>query len=161
MVENKISGPRMSSIISPQSFFPRIKGSISEKKQVYQNFIDLTVSKIFRLKSEGNLDFGGGEYSPSATDPCSPVKNSIDDSYGWWNLHEGYFLLGYNESFSLQDNEVAVIQPHPHLLHAGCFHSTLLQKKLDEDFRVLLWVQKLGVNLKENARISQLMIISL
>lgn len=151
----------MSTIIIPESFFSRMEGTISPKKQVYRNFIDLTVGKIFRLKSEGSLDFGGSEYSPASTEPCSPVKNDVDDSYGWWNLHEGYFLLGYNEHFSLQDNEVAVIQPHPHLLHAGCFHSTLFLKKLEADFRVLIWVPKLGLNLKENARISQLMVFSL
>jgi deoxycytidine triphosphate deaminase len=151
----------MAPIIDPHDFFENMENVISSKKQVNKPFIDLTISKLFRIKSGGELDFGGSEYLPAPIEPCMPTKKEAEDSYGWWTLHEGYLLLQYNENFQLSDNQIAMIQPHPHLIMSGCSHPTLTVQKLDENFRMLLWIHKLGIRIKENARISQVVLFDL
>ncbi|MBN2365328.1 MAG: hypothetical protein EH225_04970 [Calditrichaeota bacterium] len=149
----------MAQILSPELFFEKISGTLSSKKQLSHNFIDLTIHAVFRNKAAGKLDFGGSEFSPGLTDPCFPVKNHPDEPYGWWNLHDGYYQIIYNEEFKLAKNEIAFLQPHPRLLSAGSFHPSLLVNELNRSFHMLLHVPKHGIQLKENARISQILVI--
>lgn len=148
----------MSEIFSPEFFIQNITGAIAIKKQVNYPYFDLTVQKLFRIKTGGQLDFGGSEYEQSSTTPCLPVKRKPEDQYGWWDLHEGYFLIKYNERLNLMKNQGAILQPHNRLLACGCFHPTLMITKIDDLFRILLWVPKIGIKIKENSRISQLII---
>jgi hypothetical protein len=149
----------MSHIIDPTQFFDKMPGTISAKKQIRESFIDLTIAKLFRIKSGAKLDFGGGEFSGAKIEPISPIKESADETYGWWKLHEGQFLFQYNESIPLVKNQIILIQPHTRLLQSGCFHPTLTVNKINVDFRMLLWVNKMGIQIKENARISQTLIL--
>jgi len=149
----------MAGIVDPNTLITSISNIISQKKQVDAPFIDLTLKKLFRVKSRGELDFGGSEFKPSHLEPCIPVKHQPEDAYGWWELHEGYYLLEYNEQFNLSDCQMAWVQPHPHLLACGCFHPTIQVKQIDQNVKVPFWVPKIGVRIKQNARISRILII--
>jgi deoxycytidine triphosphate deaminase len=151
----------LSRIISPDNFIDQITGIISPKKQVNHPFIDLTVHKIYRMRSSGRVDFGGSEFEGCVTEPCLPVKQNAEDSYGWWDLHEGYFEIEYNESFTLSKNQIAIIQPHIRLLKCGCLHPTLFITQIDNTFQMQIWVPKIGIKIKENSRVSQLFIYEL
>ncbi len=149
----------MSRIVDPRSLAESISGLISGKKQISKLYVDLTIGKLYRVKTGGHLDFGGSEFEAGALEPCMPVKKEPEDSYGWWELHEGYFLIEYNEHFRLPENRIAIVQPHSHLLASGCSHITLTTPVIDNDFRVPLWIPKIGIHIKENARVSSAMIL--
>lgn len=151
----------VSGIIDPQSFAENISGLISAKKQVSFPYLDLTIGKLYRVKSSGQIDFGGSEFQSSHIEPCLPGKRNPEDTYGWWQLHEGYYILEYNENFRLSENQIAILQPHPHLLSTGCYHPTVTVTKIDQDTRIPIWIPKIGVQIKENARISRLPILDL
>jgi deoxycytidine triphosphate deaminase len=151
----------LSRIISPDNFIDQITGIISPKKQVNHPFIDLTVHKIYRMRSSGKVDFGGSELEGCVTEHCLPVKQNPEDSYGWLDLHEGYFEIEYNESFTLSKNQIAIIQPHIRLLKCGCLHPTLFITQIDNTFQMQIWVPKIGIKIKENSRVSQLFIYEL
>ncbi len=151
----------MTGIIDPNILINSVSNIISQKKQVDAPFIDLTLKKLFRVKSGGELDFGGSEFKPGNLEPCIPVKRQPEDAYGWWELHEGYYLFEYNEQLTLSDDQLAWIQPHPHLLASGCFHPTLTITHIDENLKIPFWVPKIGVRIKQNARISRILIMEL
>ncbi|GAB4367923.1 MAG: deoxycytidine triphosphate deaminase [Calditrichia bacterium] len=149
----------MSGIIDPHSLENTISGLISAKKQIFDSYLDLTIGKLYRLKNSGQLDFGGSEFQPAQVEPCFPVKRNAEDNFGWWTLHEGYYLIEFNESFQLSSNQIAVLQPHPHLLANGCSHPNLLFRTLNSDFRCPIWIPKIGIQIKENSRISRVWIL--
>ena len=149
----------MAEILTGEQIARTIQKLISAKKQVHEYWLDLTVVRIHRVKGMASLDFGGSEFQPGKSELCLPVKMSPEDAYGWWELHEGYYLLEYNENFVAQENQIAILQPHAHLLAGGCFHPTLLVREVDSRLSVPLWVPKLGLRIKENARISRLWVV--
>lgn len=151
----------MSKIIDPESIASTIQGILSTKKQFSGKFIDLTIAKLYRIKSGARLDFGGSEYQPGNLEPCAPSKVNPEDKYGWWQLHEGYFLMEFNEKIKLPENQMAAIQPHPHFLSGGCFHPTINTLEINEELKIPFWVPKIGIQIKENARISRMVIVDL
>ncbi|MFZ0389520.1 MAG: dCTP deaminase [Calditrichia bacterium] len=149
----------MADVVDPKAVFASARNTISEKHQINSPHLDLTLAAVFRLKSGGSLDFGGSEYEAGNWETCLPGRKSPEDSYGWWYLHEGYYLLRYNEEVHLAGNQIGFIQPHPRLLNSGCFHTALNTRLIDSEFRIPLWVPKTGIRIKENARISQLLVL--
>lgn len=135
-----------------------IEDMINEKIQVRSNSVDFTVCEVLKLKTEGSLDFGGGEFEASNVDKVEPVKREEDDDYGWWTLSGGTYLVRYNESIS-QLEGCGLLSPHPNLMLSGCTHPTLLLKEWKKDYVVPLEVQKEGVRIKQNARISKLFVL--
>jgi len=151
----------MGKIVNPHQIREMFSGIISYKKQFEEIYVDLTISKLFRIKTAGRIDFGGSEFESGQLEPIPPVKLKPEDAYGWWELHEGYFLLEYNEKVSLPNTLIAFLQPHPHLTSTGCVHPSLAVHSVNEELKVPLWVPKLGVKIKQNARISRMIIIEL
>ncbi len=149
----------MASILEGNSLEDLVLNTISKAKQISQIYVDLTLRRLYRLKSGASLDFGGSEFVPGSTEPVLPVKRQPDDSYGWWELHEGYYQMEFNEKLALEGGRIAILQPHPHLLAGGCVHPTLVLRDIREDNRIPLWVPKIGIHIKENARISRVIII--
>ncbi len=149
----------MAEFVSGEQIARMLQSLISAKKQVHEWWVDLTVARIYRVKGMASLDFGGGEFQPGKTELCLPIKRSPEDAYGWWELHEGYYLVEFNENLPSRSNQVALLQPHARLLAGGCFHPTLLVQELNSELRVPLWVPKIGIQLKENARISRLWVM--
>jgi hypothetical protein len=123
-------------------------------KQLVGITLDLTVKRIYSLKKQGTLDFGGSEYQPADLEPLSP-KLEDDPKYGFWTLSVGSYVVEYNEN--LPENEYqAVVFPHQRLLHTGCFHPSFIvdPSRNSQPIQGLLSVNAQGVRIKENARIS-------
>lgn len=149
----------MVKILNPADFPDLIHDFISFKKQsASPPFFDLTVKKLRRVKTGGSLDFGGSEFAPGRLDTCLPVKQQPEDAYGWWKLHEGYYLVEFNEHTTFGEHRICQVQAHPNLLLSGGSHPTLLVATIDQDFLIPLWVPKFGLQLKQNARISRMII---
>lgn len=152
----------MARIVNPPDLFDLLNGIISSKKQSTESpYVDLTVGKLYRQKTGGKMDFGGSEFVPAASEPCLPVKIKPDDAYGWWILHEGNFWMELNEAISLPENCLGFIQPHPNLQASGCWHPTLTWKTIDHKYRLPLWIPKYGLHLKQNSRVSRIVVMEL
>lgn len=80
--------------------------------------LDLTVDAVYRTTGHGQLDFGGGEFEAAPREPLTPVLDDPDDDYAWWTLEEGAYILRYNESLTLTNEQRARISPLERTLYA-------------------------------------------
>ncbi len=121
--------------------------------------IDLTVNAVFRTTGHGQLDFGGGEFQAAPRERIEPVLDDPEDDYGWWTLEKGAYIIQYNESLSLDDGEQAVVTPLERTLQAGAHHSAFVLDEGHDPLDTLLVVSRMGCRLKENCRVSRLMVL--
>ena len=132
---------------------------VYEKKQVHSVSVDLTVKSVAEISSGGSLDFGGSEFKPCARENIEPKKSDSAEKYGWWPLDEGDYFVEYNEELSLPSGHIAIIQPHERIIESGITHGTRLVTESDERLFMLIHVGRGGVRIKENARISNLIVL--
>lgn len=128
-----------------------VDGLIHEPTQTGDG-IDLTAEYVARIEYGGDIDFGGDEYHPPETDAVGLDYRDEDDEYGWWELDAGTYLVRYNETLSDPD-EPLLLAPHPRFTALGVTHPTLRVRELP---RIPLTVPEGGVDIKENARLSNL-----
>lgn len=127
----------------------RLDGLVHAETQRHDDGIDLTVDSVSLLTAPAQVDFGGGELTEGDSQELTPTKRSPDDDYGWWTLTGGTYLVTYNESLS--GAEPVTVQPRVELAERGCSHPTLRVSDLP---RMPLSVPPAGMQLKENARVS-------
>lgn len=137
-----------------------ISNIIHEKKQVEEYGVFLTIGKVFRFAGKAEIDFGGDEYKESEIQGIDPVKRKPEDKYGWWDLPGGEYLIVFNEELQdiLPSAKLVILQPSERITTNGVFHPTKVIEKKGE-IRVTLYVGKNGINIKENARISKLIVL--
>jgi len=140
-------------IVSGKELVKFVENLIYEKKQVKSYEIDLTLRDIYEIEDKGSLDFGGSEYRASEKNRIEPVKKS-EEKYGWWYLKPKTYLITLNET--VKPGFIYFISPHPRLLKAGATHPTLMTMDWKSDYVLPLDVSEMGLNLKENARVSKL-----
>ncbi len=137
----------------------QLKNLIHEKTQVHAESVDLTVKAIFRIATTGSIDFSGSEYTSGERIRLTPSKTNPSDKYGWWLLATGEFLVEYNEELELPPHHLAIIQPHPRLIQIGATHNTQLITEPEQKLTCLIHVCQADVRIKENARISKLIVL--
>lgn len=120
--------------------------------------IDLTVGAVFRVTGAGQLDFGGSEFAPADREELAPQLANPDDDYGWWKLEPGTYVIRYNEALSLGGGQRAQVFPHQRLLQAGATHAAFVVDGEHDPVETLLTVGEAGCHLKENCRVSRLLI---
>lgn len=120
--------------------------------------IDLTVDTVYRTTGHGQLDFGGSEFQAAPRERLDPVLDDPEDDYGWWTLEKGAYLIQYNESLTLEDGQQAVVSPLERTLHAGAHHGTFVLDGGRDPLETLLVVSRMGCRLKENCRVSRLVV---
>lgn len=116
----------------------------------------LTVNRIGILSSRGSLDFGGGEYSTAEIKWLEPKKKSPDDKYGWWHLEEGRYMVEFNESLQATQRQRFYLQPWSHVAQNGVCHNCVVLIPPQETLQVYVSVGPAGIDIKENARFSEL-----
>lgn len=134
---------------------------VHQDTQLQSHCLDLTVSEIYEITESGALDFGGSEFEPASTSRIEAVKKSDEDSYGWWNLAGGSFIVTTNETIDELENESVIISPHPHTITSGLIINSFVVRA-DGDSKPLsipMMVPGAGVRIKENARIASAFII--
>ncbi|MBD3296321.1 MAG: dCTP deaminase [Candidatus Omnitrophica bacterium] len=129
---------------------------LSEKHQVHEYSLDLSVNSVYAVKKAGDLDFGGSELKSANMEQVLPQKRSEEDKYGWWNLTSGEYIVEFNEKVVVPDNCIASIQPLSETLRAGVTHPSLTYSSGEQVEMTLLLVGKSGLHIKQNARISSL-----
>ncbi len=137
-----------------------ISNIIYEKKQVEDYGVYLTIGKVFRFTGKADIDFGDSEYKKSEIQKIEPVKRKAEDKYGWWELTGGEYLIEFNEELQevLPDAKLVILQPSERITLNGAFHATKVIEKKGK-IRLTLYVGKNGINIKENARISKLIVL--
>ncbi len=137
-----------------------ISNIIHEKKQVEDYGVFLTIGKVFRFNSSGEIDFGDSEYKRCKIREIKPVKRKEEDKYGWWELPGGEYLIEFNEKLQevLPDAQLVILQPSERITLNGAFHSTKVIEKKGK-IRLTLYVGKNGIKIKENARVSKLIVL--
>lgn len=138
-----------------------LSGVLHEETQVETHSVSLTASTIYRPEGSGDLDFGGSEFQLSDRSELSPEKRDPEDDYGWWELSDGTWVLELNENLTYSKPFSAVLQPHDHLTWNGATHPTLWLTEDEADMRLLLplSVPAGGINIKENARVTNLKVV--
>ena len=130
------------------SLIEAVDGIVHEPTQTRDgDGVDLTVTEIYAVENRGEIDFGGGELEAADVVPHSKEFHHEDDTYQWWHLNGGLYLIEYNESLSTS----AYLQPHVEVLERGASNPSLQVKSLP---MVPLRVSAAGIAIKENARVS-------
>ncbi len=121
--------------------------------QAQEAGLDLTVNKVYEIEGRGELDFGGDERTDAEIKEIKPELRDPKDDYGWWELEQDTYLIEYNEE--LNQEKSAILQPLPRLTRNSSTHPTLILEKLG---KVPLFVEGNGIAIKENSRVSRLLI---
>jgi len=146
-----LHGEQIAALLSGATYLP---------KQTEPNSIHLTAGEVFRPSSCGSVDFGGSEYSEAKGESIPPTKLSQEDKYGWWDLPQGAYLLQMNESLTLPENSIGLLLPSPRITRNGASHPVQLLTGNCERMVVPLLVPSVGIRIKQNARVSQLIVLS-
>lgn len=120
--------------------------------------LDLTVGDVFEVTGPGKLDFGGSEFDPAPREKLEPELASPGDDYGWWELDPGSYVIHYNEGVDLEADQTGTLHSLPRLQQAGASHGTVVLHGTRDTLASLLSVGEGGCHLKENCRVSRLLI---
>jgi len=131
--------------------------------QIQPNGFDITVDKIFKFSEGGKLDFSNSEREIPECEEIEPEKKDEDDKYGWWDLEAGAYKVKTNERVNLPEDLSALGFPRSSLLRMGAL---VQQAVWDAGFSgtgefILLVENQDGVEIKENARVAQLVFMDL
>jgi deoxycytidine triphosphate deaminase len=137
----------------------QLNGLVHFDTQRAPNGLDLTVDAVFRTTGPGQLDFGGSECQAAPRERIEPACDDPEDDYGWWTLETGGYVIQYNESLSLGDEEQAVVTPLERTLQAGAHHGSFVLDDDRDPLETLLVVSRMGCRLKENCRVSRLVVL--
>ena len=146
-------------LLGGEAIAAALSGLVYEKKQLGEFSLDLTVREVRRFIDHGSVDFGGSEIQAAPTEPLPPLKRSPTDKYGWWDLHRGFYQVVFNEKPASENDLFGLILPARRLTDAGAYHAPAFING-PEIPPVILVAGDSGVNIKENARISTLIIFA-
>ncbi|MFP4116552.1 MAG: deoxyuridine 5'-triphosphate nucleotidohydrolase [Candidatus Aenigmatarchaeota archaeon] len=129
--------------------------------QIQPNGFDITVDKIFSFSGSGKLDFSNSEREIPETEEIKPEKKKEEDNYGWWKLEKGTYKVRTNERFNMPNDLAGIVFPRSSLLRMGCTTETgVWDAGYSGKAEFLLIVEnEEDVEIKENARIAQLLFI--
>lgn len=134
----------------------RVRGILNPKYQVHAYWVDLTVRSISGVLPVGKLDYGGGEYTPAGRVTLTAKRLRSEDNYLWWELKRGCYVIEFNETLALAENEFALLEPDPRTLRTGAWHVPVYLRGQVAPMDMLFDVQALRLLVKENARVSRL-----
>lgn len=148
-------------ILDPDDARSRVHGLLHLDTQRAAVGLDLTVGAVFRVTGPGSLDFGGSELEPAEREELEPQLREEGDDYGWWELKVGTYVVRYNESLDLDDGRLGHVLPLERLLLAGASHPAFVVDGPRAPLETLLTVGDVGCRLKENCRVSRLLVMDL
>lgn len=143
-------------LLSGKRAAERVQNIVSPKYQVHAYAVDLSVRNIYALDPVGQVDFGGSEYRAAGKIELARYRAYPEDTYEWWDLGRGSYLVEYNESFEFPDDEFGLLEPDERLQRAGASHATQMLRGRIKQLEVLLTVDTMRVRVKQNARVSRL-----
>lgn len=148
-------------LLTGKEILARIQGVLNPKFQVHGTAIDLTVKSIYAVDPVGMVDFGGSEYKPAGRVSIASLRYNREDKYEWWDLSRGCYIVEFNESLQLADDEVGMLEPEERLLRAGASHPSHFVRGRVAPIETLLDVNTLRIQIKQNARISRIRVFKI
>lgn len=135
---------------------PLVEG-IDPATQLQPNGIDLRVDRVQRLTSPGLLGAATSLREPAAREELQP------DADGWWDLHQGSYVIGYAEKVNLPADLMALARPRSTLLRSGvAIHTAVWDAGYSGRGEGLLSVQNpKGYRLQRGAAVLQLVFFRL
>lgn len=135
---------------------PLVEG-IDPHTQLQPNGIDLRVERVQRLTSPGLLGAADTLREPAAREELPP------DADGWWDLHQGSYVIGYREKVTLPADLMAFARPRSTLLRSGvAVHTAVWDAGYAGHGEGLLSVHNpRGYRLQRGARVVQLVFLRL
>jgi len=143
-------------MLTADALAQQLDGLVHLDTQRAPDGIDLTVDSIARTTGHGQLDFGGSEHVAAPHESLTPVLDDPDDDYAWWTLEQGAYVVRYNESLTLTEEQRARVMPLDRTLQAGAHHGAFAVDEGRDPLSTLLVVTRMGCRIKENARLSRL-----
>lgn len=140
-----------------------VTGFLDLGVQLAPNGFDMTVDKVFSFAQSGSLDFSNHERKLPQYDEIPAVKKMPADEHGWWHLAPGGYKISSNEVVNMPSDLAAIAFPRSSLLRMGAFTQTGVW---DAGFKgksefILIVNNPAGLNLKQNARVIQLVFYNL
>lgn len=145
-------------IIRGEKILKYVSNLINEKKQLYSECVNLTIKAVYEISSRGQIDFGGSEFNLGSRKEIIPKKIIPDDKFGWWDLEQGDYLILFNEKINIPDRFFGFIQPLERILVNGTTHESMFVLSHIDKVEVNLRVGKRGLKIKQNSRVSNLII---
>ncbi|MCI0514483.1 hypothetical protein L0128_14810 [candidate division KSB1 bacterium] len=134
---------------------------VDKSKQIRENSVELTVKSITQLERSGKIDFVGNEFQWAQRTVLSPRRIQPNDEAGWWKLTAGDYIVRLNEAIKLPPNHLALIMPQDRIVQNGAYHAPIIIQTEVPYVEVLLQVGRAGIEVKENARFSQVIVFQL
>lgn len=134
-----------------------VEGQLDPKIQVQMCGIELTLRRVERFISAGEVAFDNKERKVSET-----LDMQFDES-GWIYLGSGAYLVTFNEIVNIPRDMAAMAKPRSTLLRSGISIETALW---DPGYRgrsqsLLVVHNSHGIRIKKNARLLQLVFMKL
>ena len=113
---------------------------------------------VFTFDSQGAIDFSNKERALPSLTELSPYKKTPEDKFGCWRLEVGSYKVRTNEIVTLPNDLIALAFPRSSLLRMGAFtqHGVWDAGFSGKGEFILVVKNPHGLNLKQNARIAQL-----
>lgn len=139
-----------------------VENYIDLETQVTPNGFDLTAGNIFEFTSNASLDFSNKERILPQAKELLPQKKSSQDKFGWWNLAKGVYKVKTNETINMPNNLTACAFTRTSLLRMGAFTQNGVWDAgfCGKSEFILVIENPFGINLKQNARVAQLVFFS-
>ena len=135
---------------------PLVEG-VDVASQLQPNGIDLRLDRVQRLTSPALLGSADAVREPSAREDLDP------DGDGWWDLHQGAYVIGYREKVNLPPDLTALLRPRSSLLRSGvAIHGAVWDAGYSGRGEGLLAVMNpRGYRIQRGARVAQLVFFRL
>lgn len=136
---------------------PLVEMMIDPKTQVQQNGLELTLKHIEFFEGMGKIAFDNTERKLPSTKPIHFDKD------GWVKLKKGSYKIVFNEIINIPKNVAAIAKPRSSVMRCG---ANVIAGVWDAGYSgrseaLLVVYNKMGIKLKTNARVIQLLFFKL
>lgn len=136
---------------------PPLVEEVDAATQLQPNGIDVSLERVQRVTSPALLGASASVREPSAREDVRA------DADGWWDLHQGAYVITYRERVNLPMDVMALLRPRSSLLRSGV---TIHGAVWDAGYRgrgegLLAVLNPRGYRIQKGARIAQLVFFRL
>ena len=134
-----------------------VSNFVNLDEQLQPAGIDLTVSKVYKFKTAGKIDFDNKERKLSEVEELHPDKD------GWFNLQKGIYKLQFTEEVKLPNDIAGINILRSSVMRSGCMmhHGFWDPGYHGKGETVLLVENENGLQLKKGAKVTQLIFMKL
>ena len=136
---------------------PLVEDVTEPERQLQPNGVDVRIDRVFKLTSPALLGASDALREPAAREELQP------DADGWWDLHQGSYVVVIKEKVNLPADLMALARPRSTLLRSGvAIHTAVWDAGYTGRSEALLAVLNgRGFRVQRGARVMQLVFMRL